>query len=46
LRSFIPREKSRGSLLSVRFKIMNGYAKWALNGISLQYDWVSERTSR
>lgn len=46
IRAFVPREKSRGTLLSVRFRVANAYAKWALNGISVQYDWVSERTSR
>lgn len=46
IRVFIPREKSRGSLLSVRMTIANGFSKWSLNGLSLQYDWVSERTTR
>ena len=46
IRVFVPREKSRGTLLSVKLRIANAYAKWALNGVSLQYDWVSERVSR
>lgn len=46
IRCFIPREKSRGSLISVKFKVANAYAKWSLNGISLNYDWVSERSGR
>lgn len=46
IRVFVPREKSRGSLLSPKMTIANGYAKWALNGLSIQYEWVSERTSR
>lgn len=46
IRSFIPREKSRGSIISVKMKIANAYSKWSLNGISIQFDWVSERTSR
>lgn len=46
VRAFIPREKSRGTLLSTRLQIDNAYSKWSLNGISLYYDWVSERTSR
>lgn len=46
IRVFIPREKSRGTLLSVKFRINNAYAKWALNGIKVDYDWVSERASR
>lgn len=46
IRVFIPREKSRGSLLSPKITIANGYSKWALNGLSIQFEWVSERTSR
>lgn len=46
IRVFVIREKSRGSVLSVKLKISNGYAKWSLNGLSLQYEWVSERVSR
>lgn len=46
IRVFVPREKSRGSLLSVKLSVVNAYSKWSLNGISIQFDWVSERTSR
>lgn len=46
IRVFVPREKSRGSLLSIKLNISNAYAMWSLNGVSLQYDWVSERTTR
>ena len=46
VRVFIPREKSRGSLLSVKLTILNAYSEWSLNGVSLQFDYVSERTSR
>lgn len=46
IRVFVPREKSRGSLISIKFGVKNAYAKWALNGISAQFDWVSERTGR
>lgn len=45
-RIFVPREKSRGTLLSVKLRISNAYAEWALNGISQQFEWVSERVSR
>jgi hypothetical protein len=45
IRVFVTREKSRGSILSVKITIINSYSKWSLNGISIQYDWVSERTS-
>lgn len=46
IRVFVPREKSRGSLLSVKLNISTAYSDWSLNGASLQFDWVSERTSR
>ena len=46
IRVFVTREKSRGEVLLVKLKIANGYAKWSLNGISLQYEFVSERTTR
>ncbi len=46
IRAFVPREKSRGSILSVKIQIADSYSKWSLNGISIQYDWISERTSR
>lgn len=46
VRVFIPREKSRGSLLSIRLKIRNAQSRWSLNGLSLQFDYVSERMTR
>jgi len=46
IRVFIPREKSRGEILSVKLKISNAYSKWSLNGISLSFEYVSERTTR
>ena len=46
IRVFVPREKSRGSLISAKLRISNAYSKWSLNGMSLQFDWVSERVSR
>jgi hypothetical protein len=46
IRTFIPREKSRGTLLSCKIRMAEAYSKWAINGLSLQYEWVSERTSR
>jgi hypothetical protein len=46
IRVFIPREKSRGSLLSIKLKIRNAYAKWSLNGCSMQFEYVSERMTR
>ena len=46
IRVFVPREKSRGTLLSIKFSVANAYAAWSLNGVSVQYDWVSERDSR
>jgi hypothetical protein len=46
IRSFVPREKSRGTLLSCKIRMAEAYSKWSINGLSLQYEWVSERTSR
>lgn len=46
IRVFVTREKSRGSILSIKITIANAYANWSLNGLSIQYDWVSERTTR
>ena len=46
IRVFVPREKSRGSLLSVRLKINNARARWSLNGMSAQFEFVSERMTR
>lgn len=46
IRCFVPRDKSRGSLLSIKFTLRVGYSKWSLNGFSLQYDFVSERLNR
>lgn len=46
IRVIVPRDKSRGSLLSIKLTIKNAYALWSLNGISIQYDFVSERMTR
>lgn len=46
VRVFVPREKSRGTLLSPKLTIAQAYAKWSLNGLTVYYDWVSERTGR
>lgn len=46
IRVFVPREKSRGSSLSIRISIANAYAKWSINGLSLQFEYVSDRTTR
>lgn len=46
IRVFVMREKSRGSLLSVRLKIKNAFAAWAMNGLSVQFEYVSERMTR
>jgi hypothetical protein len=45
-RVYIPRDKSRGSLLSFKLKMYDAYSKWALNGFSLSFEYVSERTTR
>lgn len=46
IRVFVPREKSRGTLLSIKLKMSEAFCKWSLNGVSLQYEYVSERTTR
>ena len=46
IRVFVPREKSRGSLVSVKITMKDGFSKWSLNGVSFQYEWVSEKMSR
>lgn len=45
-RVFVPREKARGSLLSVRLKVKNAFARWSVNGLSVQFEYVSERMTR
>lgn len=46
IRVFVPREKSRGSLLSIRLRVRNAFARWSLNGFSAQFEYVSERMER
>lgn len=46
LRAFVPRDKSRGSILSVRFVNRQAYSEFALQGLSLQFEFVSERVNR
>jgi hypothetical protein len=46
LRVFVPREKSRGSLLSIRFVNRQAYSSFALQGASFQFEFVSERLNR
>lgn len=37
IRTYVPLEKQRGSLLRVRFSIKQGYSAWKLNGISVPF---------
>lgn len=46
IRVSVPRDKSRGTLLSIKFTHRVGYGKFSLNGFSLMYDFVSERANR
>lgn len=46
IRALVSREKSRGTLLTIKVTMYQAYSKWSLNGISMQYEWVSERVSR
>lgn len=43
LRVLIPIEKSRGTLISIKFENRQGYSVFALQGLSLIWDQVSER---
>lgn len=46
IRVTIPREKSRGSLLSAKLTMKYCFSKWSINGLSFQFDYVSEKMSR
>lgn len=46
IRVFVPREKSRGSIISIRFSHRVGFGSFSINGTSLQYEFVSERMNR
>lgn len=46
LRAFIPREKSRGSIISVKYGNRQGFSEFSIQGISLQFEFVSERVNR
>lgn len=46
IRVFVPREKSRGTIISIRFSHRVGYGSFSINGLSLTYEFVSERTNR
>jgi len=37
IRTYIPLEKQRGSLIRVRFSIKEAYAAWKLNGFSIPF---------
>ncbi len=43
IRVSIPRNKSRGTLISIRFSHRVGYGQFGLQGLSLQYSFTSER---
>lgn len=46
IRVTVPRDKNRGTLLSVRFKHRVGYGVWGVQGLSLQFDFTSERVEQ
>ncbi|WP_374028333.1 hypothetical protein ACES2J_08350 [Bdellovibrio bacteriovorus] len=46
IRVFIPREKSRGTLLVITFSNRYAYSEFVVQGLSLQFDFVSERLNR
>jgi hypothetical protein len=39
----VPRDKTRGQYLSIRFVCRNAYSTYQLQGLALQYDMTSER---
>ncbi len=43
VRVSVPRNKSRGQLLGIRFSCRSAYAMFSIEGLSLQFDSVSER---
>lgn len=46
IRAFIPREKSRATVITLSFSNRFAYSEFALQGFSLQFDFVSERLNR
>lgn len=46
IRVLIPREKSRGTLIVMQFENRFAYSEFAIQGLSLHYDFVSERLNR
>lgn len=46
IRVFVHRDKSRGTLISIKFTHRVGYGKYAVNGFSLGYEFVSERANK
>lgn len=46
IRTYVPLEKQRCSLLSVRFTHRSGYGRFAIQGLSLVMNQTSERVSR
>jgi hypothetical protein len=46
IRTYVPIEKSRCNQLQVRFTFKQGYSLFKLQGLSLQFDVVSERGTK
>lgn len=46
IRVFVPREKSRGTLIILNFSNRFAYSEFVIQGLSLQFDFVSERLNR
>jgi hypothetical protein len=46
IRCVVPRECARGSILSIKLSVKNAYALWSLNGVALQFEYISERMTR
>lgn len=46
IRVFVPREKSRGTMLVISFNNRFAYSEFIIQGMSIQFDFVSERLNR
>lgn len=46
IRVFVPRNKARATLLSIKYKCRVAYSKWSLNGFTIFYEFVSERSGQ
>lgn len=43
VRMTVPRNKNRGTIISIRYRCRVAYAVWAIQGLSLQFEFVTPR---